>query len=130
MLPRAPAGAGSLILRWRWISHPPPRRGRSRRRSGWRRTNRPGAQVFLLGSMHAGTEDAVYPEYVMEAYRNSTYAAPELDTVAFSGDGRLVSECAGYLRLDGTTAAEVIPEHVGLWSISEASVSTMSRLST
>ena len=26
-----------------------------------------GAQVFLLGSMHAGTEDAVYPEYVMEA---------------------------------------------------------------
>lgn len=73
-----------------------------------------GAQVFLLGSMHAGTEDAVYPEYVMEAYRNSTYAAPELDTVAFSGDGRLVSECAGYLRLDGTTAAEVIPEHDGV----------------
>ena len=50
----------------------------------------------------------------MEAYRNSTYAAPELDTVAFSGDGRLVSECAGYLRLDGTTAAEVIPEHDGV----------------
>lgn len=73
-----------------------------------------GAQVFLLGSMHAGTEDAVYPEYVMEAYRNSTYVAPELDTVAFSGDGRLVSECAGYLRLDGTTAAEVIPEHDGV----------------
>lgn len=70
-----------------------------------------GAQVFLLGSMHAGTEDTVYPEYVMEAYRNSTYIAPELDTIAFSGNSRLVSECAGYLRLQSGTAADYIPDH-------------------
>lgn len=70
-----------------------------------------GAQVFLLGSMHAGTEDTVYPEYILEAYRNSSYIAPEMDTVAFEGDNRLISECAGYLRLDGETAADIIPGH-------------------
>lgn len=70
-----------------------------------------GAKVFLLGSMHAGTEDTKYPEYVLEAYRNSSYVAPELDTVTFEGDNRLMYECAGYLRLEGCTAAELIPQH-------------------
>lgn len=70
-----------------------------------------GAQVFLLGSMHAGAADTSYPKYVMDAYRNSSYIAPELDTVAFSGNTGLVSECVGYLRQDGVSAAELIPEH-------------------
>lgn len=70
-----------------------------------------GAQVFLLGSMHAGTEDTKYPEYVLEAYRSSSYIAPELDTVAFEGDNRLMAECAGYLRMESGTAADIIPQH-------------------
>lgn len=70
-----------------------------------------GAQVYLLGSMHAGTADASYPEYVLDAYRSSTYVAPELDTIALSGNNALLSKCAGYLRLSTGTAADYIRNH-------------------
>ena len=64
-----------------------------------------GAQMFLMGSMHAGTEDVKYPEYILQAYRSSSYIAPEMDTVAFRGDMSLQRKCAGYVKLkDGSTA--------------------------
>lgn len=66
------------------------------------------AQIFLLGSMHAGKQDVKYPEYVLEAYRNSSYVAPEMDTVAFTGNIQLQRVCVGYLTLDGGTAADYI----------------------
>lgn len=67
-----------------------------------------GAQVFLLGSMHAGIQGTEYPDYVLEALRNSSWAAPEMDTAAFSGDLVLQQKCAQYLMLNGTTMQDIL----------------------
>lgn len=67
-----------------------------------------GAQVFLMGSMHAGKEDAKYPEYVLNALRSSSYIAPEMDTVAFAGDIPLQRKCVEYMRLKSGTAEDCI----------------------
>lgn len=67
-----------------------------------------GAQIFLLGSMHAGVKDAQYPDYILDAMRNSSWVAPEIDTVAFSKDYILQQKCVRYLLLDGVTARDVI----------------------
>lgn len=67
-----------------------------------------GAQIFLLGSMHAGKADTQYPEYVLEALLNSSWVAPEMDTVTFAGDFILQQKCVKYLVLSGTTAKELI----------------------
>ena len=67
-----------------------------------------GAQIFLLGSMHAGVKDAQYPDYILDAMRNSSWVAPEMDTVAFSNDFILRQKCVKYLLLDGVTARDVI----------------------
>lgn len=67
-----------------------------------------GAQIFLLGSMHAGVKNAQYPDYILDAMRNSSWVAPEMDTVAFSRDYILQQKCVRYLMLDGVTARDVI----------------------
>ncbi len=67
-----------------------------------------GAQIFLLGSMHAGGSDVKYPQYVIEAYQNSSYIAPEMDTVAFTGDIPLHRKCAEYMKLKSGTVGDLI----------------------
>lgn len=67
-----------------------------------------GAQVFLLGSMHAGIPGTEYPDYVLDALKNSSWAAPEMDTVAFSGDYMLQQKCAQYLILDGAAMQDIL----------------------
>ncbi len=67
-----------------------------------------GAQIFLLGTIHAGKPGADYPDYVLEALRNSSWVAPEMDTVAFGGDYFLQQKCVNYLRLNGSTASELL----------------------
>ena len=69
-----------------------------------------GAQIFLLGSMHAGIKGTEYPDYVLEALRNSSWAAPEMDTVDFSRDFVLQQKCAQYLLLNGTTMQDILGE--------------------
>lgn len=66
------------------------------------------AQVFLMGSMHAGKADAKYPEYVLNALRSSSYIAPEMDTVAFAGDIPLQRKCVEYMRLKSGSAEDCI----------------------
>ncbi|MGN1340013.1 MAG: TraB/GumN family protein [Oscillospiraceae bacterium] len=67
-----------------------------------------GAQIFLMGSIHVGTEDVKYPQYVLQAFQSSSYIAPEMDTVAFSGDYFLKKKCVEYIRLKDGTAADYI----------------------
>lgn len=67
-----------------------------------------GAQIFLLGSMHAGKPGAGYPEYVLDALQNSSWVAPEMDTVAFGSDFLLQQQCVGYLMMNGTTMPELL----------------------
>ncbi len=67
-----------------------------------------GAQIFLLGSMHAGKADVKYPGYVLDALYNSSWAAPELDTEAFAEDFALQIKCTRYLTLNGITAEDCI----------------------
>lgn len=68
-----------------------------------------GAQIFLMGSMHAGTEDVKYPEYVLRAYHSSSYIAAEMDTVAFGGDISQKRKCSGYIKLQNGSASD----HIG-----------------
>lgn len=67
-----------------------------------------GAQIFLLGSFHAGKADVSYPGYVLDALSNSSWAAAELDTVAFGSNIALQRKCISYITLSGTTAADCI----------------------
>lgn len=67
-----------------------------------------GAQVFLLGSMHAGAAGSEYPDYILEALRNSSWVAPEMDTISFSSDFFLQQKCVKYLQLSRTTAKELL----------------------
>lgn len=67
-----------------------------------------GAQIFMLGSMHAGNSDVKYPDYVLDAFSNSSWVAPEMDTIAFSGNASLQRKCAGYLRLEDETMEQLL----------------------
>lgn len=66
------------------------------------------AQIFLLGSMHAGESGAEYPDYILDAFSNSSWVAPEMDTKAFYKDYSLQKKCVDYIRLDGSTAEQII----------------------
>lgn len=67
-----------------------------------------GAQIFMLGSMHAGNSGTKYPDYVMEAFNNSSWVAPEMDTIAFSQNASLQRKCAAYLQLEGTDMEQLL----------------------
>lgn len=70
-----------------------------------------GAQVFLLGSMHVGTQDVVYPDYVMNAYENSNYISPEVDSFRQNLEGEEYSNALDYFTLKEGTAADYITDH-------------------
>ncbi len=66
-----------------------------------------GATLYLLGSMHVGKPNTVYPDYVMDAYESCDKIAAELDTIAANED--LETAIAGAQMLlcpAGTTAAD------------------------
>lgn len=66
-----------------------------------------GATLYLLGSMHVGKPDTVYPDYVIEAYESCDKVAAELDTVALNEDLQSAVEAMQYLVCPaGTTAAD------------------------
>lgn len=67
-----------------------------------------GAEIYLLGSMHAGLENTVYPDYVLTALESSDWVAPEMDTTAFAEDTELQQKCVQYLMLSGTTMQELL----------------------
>lgn len=68
-----------------------------------------GGHAYLLGSMHAGSSNAVYPEEIFAALEESDTAACELDTVALSQDSVQLADAMQYLLCpDGTTAADLM----------------------
>ena len=68
-----------------------------------------GGHVYMLGSMHAGESNAVYPDEIFEALRNSDTVACELDTVALSNDaGQLTAAMKLLLCPEGITAADLM----------------------
>lgn len=70
-----------------------------------------GGRVYLLGSMHAGKRGTVYPQHILDAFADSDVVACEVDTVAFSADKKLVSECVELMKCaDGTTARDYFGE--------------------
>jgi len=67
-----------------------------------------GATIYMLGSIHAGKKEVQFPDYVIDAYKSSSFAAPELDTVAFQTDIMLQSQAVSLLTLKEGTAADYI----------------------
>lgn len=76
--------------------------------------NETGGVLYLLGSMHVGKENAVYPDYVMEAYKRCDTIAAELDTVAANSDLQASIDALQYIMCEsGTTAADYFGEDYG-----------------
>lgn len=74
----------------------------------WTVTDREsGGSLFLLGSMHVGKENAVYPDYILRAYKQCDTVAAEIDTVAVDEDARLLNEAAQHLLLPDEVTAKV-----------------------
>lgn len=66
-----------------------------------------GGTLYLLGSMHVGKPNTVYPDYVMNAYEACDTVAAELDTVAANQDLQAAMEAAELLLCpDGKTAKD------------------------
>lgn len=76
--------------------------------------NETGGVLYLLGSMHVGKENAVYPDYVMEAYDRCDTIAAELDTVAANSNLQASIDALQYIMCEnGTTAADYFGEDYG-----------------
>lgn len=68
-----------------------------------------GGRLYLLGSMHVGREDTHYPDYVMDAYEESTTIAAEIDTTVVD---EAAYEAAKHLYCpEGTTTRDMFGEH-------------------
>ena len=66
-----------------------------------------GGTLYLLGSMHVGKPNTVYPDYVMEAYEACDTVAAEFDTVAANQDLQASMDAAEMLLCpDGKTAKD------------------------
>ena len=66
-----------------------------------------GSTLYLLGSMHVGKDNTVYPDYVMEAYEACDKIAAELDTVAANEDLQGTVVAMQYIMCPtGTTASD------------------------
>lgn len=66
-----------------------------------------GGTLYLLGSMHVGKPNTVYPDYVMNAYEACDTVAAELDTVAANQDLQAAMDAAELLLCpDGKTAKD------------------------
>lgn len=67
-----------------------------------------GGRLYLLGSMHVGREGAVYPDYVLEAYAESSTVAAELDTTIV--DEAAYNATSHLMLPEGTTAKDCFGE--------------------
>lgn len=70
-----------------------------------------GATLYLMGSMHVGVKNTVYPDYVMDAYNACDKVAAELDTVAANEDLEGTVAAMQYIMCPaGTKAADYFGE--------------------
>lgn len=69
-----------------------------------------GGVVYMLGTMHVGTEDAVYSDKVYAALDESDILAVELDLQALEANTAELAEAMQIMMLKGSTAAEYIGE--------------------
>lgn len=68
-----------------------------------------GAVVYMLGSMHVGKPEAVYPEKIVSALDECDTLAVELDSIAFQNDLRAAADALSVLLCpSGTTAADLM----------------------
>jgi len=96
-------------------SIPPPQPSVSREPSDitplmWQVTSPSGAQVYLFGSIHAGTPD-IYPlpTYIYDAFLRSNYLAVEINLGDFESDFAAQMEFAAMVAFtDGRTIADVV----------------------
>ncbi len=70
-----------------------------------------GGCVYMLGSMHVGKPNTVYPEEINRAFEESELLACEVDTVALSSDRELITQCSALLLCpEGTQTADYLGE--------------------
>ena len=69
-----------------------------------------GGVVYMLGTMHVGTEEAVYPDKVYAALDESDVLAVELDLQALEANTAELAGAMQIMMLQGCTAAEYIGE--------------------
>lgn len=65
-----------------------------------------GSTLYLLGSMHVGKPNTVYPDYIMNAYEACDTVAAELDTVAANEDIQAAMDAAELLLCPDGKSAE------------------------
>lgn len=69
-----------------------------------------GGVVYMLGTMHVGTEDAVYSDKVYKALDESDILAVELDVQELEANTAKLGEAMQLMMLKGMTAKEYIGE--------------------
>ncbi|MBD5129263.1 MAG: TraB/GumN family protein [Ruminococcaceae bacterium] len=69
-----------------------------------------GGVVYMLGTMHVGTEDAVYPDKVYKALDESDVLAVELDVQELEANTAELTSAMQVMMLKGCTAEEYIGE--------------------
>lgn len=70
--------------------------------------NETGGVVYMLGTMHVGLENAVYPDEVYKALDECDVLAVELDLFALEANTTELAEAMRIMELDGMTAGEYI----------------------
>lgn len=69
-----------------------------------------GGVVYMLGTMHVGTEETVYPDKIYKALDDSDVLAVELDLQRLEADTEELTAAMQLMMLKGTTAAAYIGE--------------------
>lgn len=73
----------------------------------WQATSPDGEVAYLLGSMHAGKKNTIYPDYILDAFDSCGSVICEVDTIAFSADVDEMARCLALLACpEGTAAAD------------------------
>lgn len=67
-----------------------------------------GGVVYMLGTMHVGLKNTIYPDEVYAALDESDILAVELDLFALEANGAELAEAMKIMELDGMTAEEYI----------------------
>ncbi len=72
--------------------------------------NDSGGTAYLLGTMHVGLPNTVYPQTVYDALGECETLAVEVDLIALDKDGRRVSEAMKLLECGGKSTREMLGE--------------------
>lgn len=70
-----------------------------------------GGAAYLLGTMHVGLANTVYPDEVYAALDSSSALAVEIDLLALEADQKRLSEAMKLLECKGETAGEFMGEN-------------------